>query len=142
MKALRAGVRAASPYLLAALLVGAGVGHFTTTDGYAKIVPRAFPQSTHRPLVQASGLVEIACAGLIAVRRTRRVGAVAAAVLFVAVFPANVQMALDGGIAGAGFPLASPVVAWLRLPLQVPLIAWAVSTARSAPDGRGSRRIV
>ncbi len=47
-------------------------------------------------------------------------------------FPANVQMALDGGIPGAGFPLGSPVLAWLRLPLQVPLIWWALVHTRRA----------
>lgn len=118
-------LRSASPYLLAALLVGAGAGHFSATDRYAQIIPSVFPRSLHRLLVQASGGTEFACAGLLVVRRTRMIGAAMAAVLFVAVFPANVQMALDGGIAGAGFPLGSPVVAWLRLPLQLPLIAWA-----------------
>jgi uncharacterized membrane protein len=52
--------------------------------------------------------------------------------LFVIVFPANVQMALDGGVRGAGFPANSARLAWIRLPLQVPLILWAISVARSA----------
>jgi len=129
---VRERLQSASPYLLAAVLIGAGVGHFTATDRYAQIVPNALPQSTHRALVQASGVAELLCAGLLVVRRTRRVGAAMTAALLVAVFPANVQMALDGGITGAGFPLGSPVVAWLRLPLQVPLIAWALSIARTA----------
>jgi uncharacterized membrane protein len=139
---VRDRLRAASPYLLAALLVGAGAAHFAATDRYAQIIPRAFPQSMHRPLVEVSGIAEIACAGLLAVRRTRRVGAVAAALLFVGVFPANVQMAVDGGIAGAGFPLGSPVVAWLRLPLQLPLVAWALSVARARADRRADPAIV
>jgi uncharacterized membrane protein len=46
------------------------------------------------------------------------------------VFPANVQMALDGGVVGQNFPLGSPVVAWLRLPLQVPLVWWALVHTR------------
>ena len=125
-------LRAASPYLLAALLIGAGAAHFAATDRYAQIIPSAFPESTHRPLVQLSGVAELVCAGLLVPRRTRRFGAIATAVLLVGVFPANVKMALAGGIAGAGFPLGSPVVAWLRLPLQLPLIAWAVSIARAA----------
>lgn len=141
MTAVRRQLRAASPYLLAALLVTAGTGHFTATNSYARIMPSVFPETTHRPLVQLSGLAEIACAALLAVRRTRKIGAVATTALLVAVFPANVQMALDGGISGAGFPLGSPVVAWLRLPLQIPLIAWAFSVAR-APAPAGERRIV
>lgn len=138
---MRRYLRAASPYLLAALLVGAGSGHFTATNRYAQIMPSILPESTHRPLVQLSGVAEIACAALLAVRRTRRIGAAATTLLLVAVFPANVQMALDGGISGAGFPLGSPVVAWIRLPLQIPLIAWALSIAR-APTPAEERRIV
>jgi uncharacterized membrane protein len=133
---ITARLRVASPYLLAALLVGTGAAHFTATDRYAQIIPHAFPQPSHRPLVQASGLAELACAALIAVPRTRRAGALAAAILLIVVFPANVQMAADGGISGAGFPLGSPVVAWLRLPLQLPLIAWAVSVAQARPPER------
>ena len=53
--------------------------------------------------------------------------------LLVVVWPANVQMALDGGIPGAGFPTGSPVVAWLRVPLQAPLVVWALRLARRAP---------
>ena len=138
---MRRQLRAASPYLLAALLVTAGTGHFTATGRYAQIVPSVFPESTHRPLVQLSGVAELVCAALLSVRRTRKIGAVATTALLVAVFPANVQMALDGGISGAGFPLGSPVVAWLRLPLQIPLIAWAISIAR-APAPADDRRIV
>ncbi len=53
--------------------------------------------------------------------------------LLVVVFPANVKMALDGGIEGYGFPLGSPVVAWLRLPLQIPLVVWAWRVASRSP---------
>jgi uncharacterized membrane protein len=61
---------------------------------------------------------------------------------FVAVFPANVQMALDGGLAGAGSPANSAALAWLRLPLQIPLILWAISVARAGQaPGRSSLRI-
>ncbi len=42
--------------------------------------------------------------------------------LFVAVFPANIQMAIDWRHDG---PLKA-TVAWARLPLQLPLIWWAV----------------
>ena len=52
-------------------------------------------------------------------------------------FPANVQMALDGGLPGAGFPLGNPIVAWLRLPVQIPLVLAALAIARAgraAPD--------
>ena len=48
-----------------------------------------------------------------------------------AVFPANVQMALDSGSGRNSGPADSPVVAWGRLPLQLVMI-WAALQAR--PD--------
>ncbi len=110
------------------------MAHFVVTDAYARISPRVLPAP--RALVYASGVAELACAALVAARRTRRVGGWVTAALLVAVLPANVQMALDGGLPGAGGPLGSPVAAWLRLPLQIPLIAWAVWVARSPRRGR------
>jgi len=115
---------------LAAFLLVAGVAHFVIPRSYERIVPRLFADPAF--WVRWSGVAEIACAGLIAIPRTRRPAAIAAIALFVAVFPANVQMALDGGVAGEPFPLGSPVVAWARLPLQVPLIVWAWRVAQSA----------
>jgi hypothetical protein len=41
-------------------------------------------------------------------------------------------MALDGGLAGAGFPANSAVLSWLRVPLQVPMLVWAYRQARPA----------
>lgn len=115
---------------LAAFLLVAGVAHFVVPRSYQRIVPRLFGDPAF--WVFWSGVAEIGCAALVAVPRTRRWGAWAAIVVFVAVFPANVKMALDGGIPGASFPLGSPVVAWARLPLQIPLVVWAWRVARSA----------
>ncbi len=110
---------------LSAVLAAAGVLHFVKPAPYRRIVPvplRAY--DSH--IVALSGVCEIACAVLMTAPPTRRLGAGAAAALFVAVFPANVQMALDGGYDEAPFPLNSRVLAWLRLPLQIPLILWAL----------------
>ena len=71
-----------------------------------------------------SGFVELACAVLLAWPRTRRIGGYAAAVLFVAVFPGNVNM-----VATARSP-RSKTITLLRLPLQIPLVWWAWRVAR------------
>lgn len=104
------------------------MAHFVAPEAYERIVPRWLGDP--RAVVLASGAAEVAAGALLAVPATRRAGAWATVVVLVAVFPANVQMALDGGIAGAGFPLGSPVAAWLRLPLQIPLVAWALALTR------------
>lgn len=72
-----------------------------------------------------SGVLQMVAGVLVAVPRTRRLGAWMAVAVLVTVWPANVQMALDGGLPGAGFPAGSAVVSWLRVPLQAPLIVWA-----------------
>jgi uncharacterized membrane protein len=121
-----------SARLLALLLFVGGTGHFMATDAYALIVPRLLPAP--RAWVQTTGIAEITCALLLAVPRVRRVGAWCTAGLLVAVWPANIQMALDGGLPDRGWPLGSPVAAWLRVPLQLPLIWWAYTLARRRVD--------
>jgi uncharacterized membrane protein len=109
---------------LGALLVVTGVLHFLVPAPYERIIPKLFPASWARPLVYVSGLAElVGGAGLLATPDRRRplVGWFVAALL-VAVFPANVQMAVD----------TPNVVTILRLPLQVPLVWAAVRVARPA----------
>lgn len=110
---------------LAALLGGAGTMHFVRPEPFDTIVPRALPGRA-RNFTYASGVAELGVAGLLAVPRTRRLGGIAAAVLFVAVFPANVQMAIDWRRARPG----KRAIAVGRLPLQGLLIAQALHVAR------------
>jgi len=117
-------------FALAAAMAAAGLSHFLVPRSYEQIVPHVL--GAPGAWVRASGGVELGCAVLLVCRRTRRIGGWLTAAVLVAVFPANVQMARDGGLAGHGFPLGSPVVAWLRLPLQLPLVVWARAVARRA----------
>lgn len=119
---------------LAALLAGSGILHRVKAGAYQRIVPAPLMR-WRSEIVAVSGAAEIGCALLLLLPRTRRLGAYASALLFVAVFPANIQMTLDGGSVGAGFPSANAALAWLRLPLQVPLVWWALSF-RHAPHPR------
>ncbi len=114
-------------------MAGAGVTHFVAPASYERIVPRWAGDA--RRVVVASGAAEIACGMLLFARRTRRVGGWLTAALLVAVFPANVQMALDAGTEHQALP-DMPVgrfrsIALARLPLQLPLVGWAVQVARS-----------
>jgi uncharacterized membrane protein len=106
-----------------------GIIHLVRPQAFAAIMPRAIPEQHHTNLIYLSGLAELACAvGL--VRRTRW-GAGASVAVLAAVFPANLQMALDAGSGRNPGPSDSPAVAWGRLPLQIPMI-WAALQAR--PD--------
>ena len=73
----------------------------------------------------ASGVAELTCAALLARRSTRRIAGLLTAATFVAVFPANVSMALRSGRR----PPWYRVIAWLRLPGQLPLVVWALRVA-------------
>jgi uncharacterized membrane protein len=117
--------RRRSRYLLAAFMIGAGTLHFVVPRGYEPLIPPVL--GPPRPWVYASGVAEIAAGALLANAGTRRVGAWAVAAVLAAVLPGNVQMALDGGYPGAEGLAGNPVAAWLRVPLQVPLILWALS---------------
>ncbi|WDZ87302.1 DoxX family protein [Micromonospora cathayae] len=116
---------------LAGLLAFAGVTHLTRPRFYDPIVPRSLPGPA-RFWTYVSGVAELAVAAAVTHPATRRAGGSAAAALFVGVFPANVRMAMDWRHQGT----ARRAVAFGRLPLQVPLVWWAVRVARAAPAGR------
>ncbi|MGH9066410.1 MAG: DoxX family protein [Acidimicrobiales bacterium] len=109
---------------MASLLVGMGTLHFLRPGPFVRIVPRVIGRP--RLAVYLSGAAELASGALLLAPRTRRVGGLAAAATMAAVFPANVQMALDAGPPRRPYALG----AWLRLPLQVPLVGWALAQSR------------
>ena len=114
---------------LAALLAGSGVLHLLRPAPFAAIVPR--PLGDPLPWVYGSGVAELACAAGLTTARTRSGAALATAALFVAVYPANVQMALTAmrsPRASTGYRVGTLV----RLPLQLPLVLWALSVRRRA----------
>ena len=117
-----------SKFLIGAF-VASGTVHLGKPEVYEPLMPAWVP--AHREVILASGVAELACAAGLAVPRTRRVAGWATAALFVAVFPGNVQMALDAGDKSATYQ----AITYARLPLQVPLIVWAVSIARRGRRG-------
>ena len=121
------------PVVFAAILLGAGATHFARPAVYDRIVPKQLP-GTARAWVLASGVGELVTGALVAVPRTRRVGGALAAALFVAVFPANIRMTRSAFRSGRT-TTAYRVGTVLRLPLQIPLVAGALSIAREAPRG-------
>lgn len=124
---MRLAAKATAGPTLAGLLGITGALHFVVPRFYDAIIPPVLPGSA-RTWVLASGGAELVCAAAVASPRTRRLGAGLAAILFVLVFPANVQMALNWR---RGSTLRALVGA-ARLPLQVPLVWWAWRVHRSA----------
>jgi uncharacterized membrane protein len=106
-------------------LLGVGIAHFVVPGFFARIVPRWFPWPG--PAVFWSGVAEVGAGVLIAVPRTRRIGGWLAAVTIVAVYPANIQMAID---ATRGGNKLAALATWLRLPMQFPMLAKALRLTR------------
>jgi uncharacterized membrane protein len=113
---------------LAALLLGNGVLHFAIPKPYDSIVPAELPGSA-RFYTYASGVAELVTGALLLTPRTRRPAGLAAAALFVAVFPANVNMVRLWW----DKPLPMRLIAIARLPLQIPMITQALKIWR--PSG-------
>jgi uncharacterized membrane protein len=114
-------------YRLAALLIGAGTTHFLAPKPYDTIVPAELPGSP-RFYTYASGVAELATGTLLLPRRTRRFGARAAALLFVAVLPANINMVRLWW----DKPWPMRIAALARLPLQIPMITAALKVRRNS----------
>jgi len=124
-------VERAGRALLAVVMMTMGVLHFTNADTFASIVPDYLPAPL--ALVYLSGVAEFALGAMLWVERTRRFAAYGLVLLFVAVFPAIVHWALHPELEVAGLPSwlsPSATALWLRLPLQLVLIVWALRCAR------------
>ncbi len=112
-----------------ALAIGfaaSGAAHLVKPDPYVAIVPRPLPYK--RELVLGSGVLEIAIGAMLLHPRTRPVAGRAAMALLAAVFPANVQMAMDV-VRDEKAPTWFKVGAIARLPLQAPMIGIARKAA-------------
>jgi uncharacterized membrane protein len=124
------GARRASrttAYRLAAMLIGTGSLHFLAPKPFDTIVPAELPGNP-RTYTNVSGIAEIGIGALLLLPSTRRLGALAAAALFIAVFPGNVNMVR------LWWSRAWPwrIVALARLPLQLPMITSALKVRRTA----------
>lgn len=113
---------------MGATLIGMGVLHFAAPKPFDTIVPAELPGSA-RFYTHASGVAEVATGALLLVPRTRRLGALAAVALYLAVFPANVNMVRLWW--NKGWP--ARVGAMARLPFQVPMVLQALKVYRNAP---------
>ena len=105
-------------YVLAVFFVGAGVMHFLRPEFYQRMMPPYLPW--HLPLIYLSGVAEIGLGGLLLATCCSRQAAWGLIALLVAVFPANVHVALNPQL----MPEFSPTSLLLRLPFQILFIAW------------------
>lgn len=109
------------------MFIFTGVMHFVIPRTYEAIMPDYLP--AHRELVYASGVAEIAGGAAVLNRKTRRFGSKLSIATLIAVFPANLHMAMHAErykqIPGGRTALLC------RLPVQLLFIAWARAAGRS-----------
>jgi uncharacterized membrane protein len=102
-------------------MVWIGAAHFYNSQFFDRIIPNWLP--SHHTLTLVSGFFEIAGGVGLIIPPFRRAAAWGLAALYVAVFPANINMALHPSPAYGHLAVA---LLWLRLPLQFVLIRWAL----------------
>lgn len=108
-----------STYLIALAFILAGANHFINPEFYLRMMPPVLPE--HEWLNYISGAAEIILAVLLIIPQTKVMAAWGLIILLIAVFPANIYMAME---AGKSIDI-SPLVAYARLPFQF-LFIWLV----------------
>jgi uncharacterized membrane protein len=119
---------------LAAMLLIAGIAHFIAPKSLDEIVP-AFLPGGPRLWTYLSGAAEIAIGLALLAPLSMKIGTIsirllaayAALLLFIAVYPANIKMAIDW----RDRPMPYPLIAIARLPLQFGLFYWAWSIIKA-----------
>lgn len=116
-------------WLAAFFFIYAGMNHFFHQEFYERLVPPGFPSP--RILVSASGIAEIAGGLGLLIRPLRVVAGWGLIALLIAVFPANIYMALHPERFGI-----APWMLWARLPVQAVLMLWVWWVALCRSQGR------
>jgi uncharacterized membrane protein len=115
-------------YVFSAFFILAGLNHFRIPDFYVRMMPPYLPWPLL--LVSMSGLFEIVLGAALAVPRLQRLAAWGLIALLIAVFPANIHMAIHP----EWFPEFSTALLWARLPVQALLLAWAYWYTKPDPS--------
>ena len=111
---------------LASFFIYFGVDHFINPNFYLSIMPPAFP--LHSEAVYISGFFEVLGGVCVLIPRLRKIAGWGLVALLVAVYPANIYMA----ITPEAFPDLSVSLLYVRLPLQFIFIYWAYSATQPA----------
>ena len=102
-----------------------GIDHFLRPGWYAQIVPPMLPYKFE--LVYISGIFEILFGGLLLIPSMRYFAGWGLILLLIAVYPANIYLALTNGAAMG----TTPLIAWGRLPFQFVFIGLAYWHSKS-----------
>jgi uncharacterized membrane protein len=119
-------MRSALRWLLGVLMILVGASHFVDPAPFDAMIPPSWPSP--RALVLLSGFFEVLGGAGLLIPRLRRAAGYGLVALYIAVFPANVYVAMEGlPVFGRELPA---LALWLRLPFQLVFIAWALYASR------------
>src|SRR5262245_34043587 len=105
--------------LFGAIFILAGFNHFRNPDFYTRIMPPYLPWPLALHLI--AGGFEFALGVMLLIPRFQKLAAWGLIALLLAVYPANIHMAVNHD----QFPEVTMTFHWIRLPLQFVAIAWA-----------------
>jgi len=117
---------------LALFFVAGGINHFANPDFYVAMMPPYLP--AHLGLVYISGVFEVLGGLAVLLPSVRPAAGWGLILLLVAVFPANLHMALNADL----FPEMGAAALYIRLPFQALFIAWAYWATRPDVAASGS----
>jgi uncharacterized membrane protein len=123
-----------SRIVLGGFFLAAGALHFIKPRPYESIMPEALP--AHRELVYLSGVAEMAGGAGVLADPTRRAAGWWLIATMLAVFPANINMAIEA----ESFKDVPEPLLWARLPLQAAIVYWIWRVAVREPTSGARRR--
>ena len=112
-------IKSFSIFVMAIFYIVVGAHHFVDPDWYIQIVPPPFPYKSG--IVYFTGIAEIILGSLLFFKTKRILAGWGLIILLIAVYPANIYLALTNGQAMN----TTPFIAWSRLPIQFVFIALA-----------------
>ena len=116
---MKSKIKTLSIIIMTLFYIMAGTNHFINPDWYVRIVPPILPFKT--AIVYISGILEIILGTLLIFPKRRFIASWGLILLLVAVYPANIYVALTNGEAMD----TTPLIAWGRLPFQFVFIGLA-----------------
>ena len=109
-------------WVMGVFYIVGGINHFANTDFYMPMMPPYLP--LHLELVYLSGVAEVVLGVAVLDRSLRTLGAWGIILLLIAIFPANLHIALHNVPLG-GRAEGLGIWNWVRLPFQAVFIVWA-----------------
>lgn len=121
--------RKVGSWIVIALFSASGVLHLVSPQGFLWLMPPELGEQLNLSLVYVSGVVELTC--VLGLLMKWRWAPALTVLTLLAVWPANIWYAFDQ--LGSG-NTALTIAAWVRLPLQIPLIWWAWKSPKTKRD--------